>query len=134
MGETQVHLKVYGTNGEVEELEAIVDTGATFTKIPGSVVARLGLEAKAKYETEVELGDGRVIVRRLVLAEVEIEGVRRPVLIAIGEEGKPLIGYTTLELLGFKVNPITGKLERAMPVEYGLLSNEPGRSKEVVRI
>jgi len=76
------------------------------------VVARLELEAK--YETEVELGDGRV----LTLAEVEIEEVRRPVLVAIGEEEKPLIGYTTLELLGFKVNPITGKLERAMPIEY----------------
>ena len=80
------------------------------------MVARLELEAK--YETEVELGDGRVIGRRLTLAEVEIEEVRRPVLVAIGEEEKPLIGYTTLELLGFKVNPITGKLERAMPIEY----------------
>jgi len=38
--------------------------------------------------------------------------------VAIGEEEKPLIGYTTFELLGFKVNPITGKLERAMPIEY----------------
>ena len=52
------------------------------------------------------------------LAEVEIEEVGRPVLVAIVEEEKPLIGYTTLELLGFKVNPITGKLERAMPIEY----------------
>jgi predicted aspartyl protease len=25
---------------------------------------------------------------------------------------------SNLELLGFKVNPITGKLERAMPIEY----------------
>ena len=116
MGETRIHFKVYGTNGEVADLEAVVDTGTTFSKIPGSVAARLELEAK--YETEVELGDGRVIGRRLTLAEVEIEEVRRPVLVAIGEEGKPLIGYTTLELLGFKVNPITGKLERAMPIEY----------------
>ena len=116
MGETRIHFKIYGTNGEVADLEAIVDTGATFSKIPESVAARLELEAK--YETEVELGDGRVIGRRLTLAEVEIEEVRRPVLVAIGEDEKPLIGYTTLELLGFKVNPITGKLERAMPIEY----------------
>ena len=116
MGETRIHFKVYGANGEAVDLEAVVDTGATFSKIPESVAARLGLEAE--YETEVELGDGTVIGRKLTLAEVEIEEVRRPVLVAIGEEEKPLIGYTTLELLGFKVNPITGKLERAMPIEY----------------
>lgn len=116
MGETRIHFKVYGANGEAADLEAVVDTGATFSKIPESVAARLELEAK--YETEVELGDGMVIGRKLTLAEVEIEEVRRPVLVAIGEEEKPLIGYTTLELLGFKVNPITGKLERAMPIEY----------------
>jgi len=33
--------------------------------------------------------------------------VRRPVLIAIGKEERSIIGYTTLELLGFKVNPVT---------------------------
>ena len=49
---------------------------------------------------------------------MEIEGVRRPVLVAIGEEERPLVGYTALELLGFKVNPITRKLEKAMPIEY----------------
>ncbi|MBT9159960.1 MAG: hypothetical protein AAGB97_09470 [Dehalococcoidia bacterium] len=47
-----------------------------------------------------------------------MEEVRRPVLAAIGEEEKPLIGYTALELWGFKVNPITRKLEKAMPIEY----------------
>jgi len=117
MGETRIHFKVYGVNGKVADFEAVVDTGATFSKIPESEAARLELEAK--YETEAELGDGRVIGRKLALAEIEIEGVRRPVLVTIGEEEKPLIGYTTLELLGFKVNPITGKLERAMPIEYG---------------
>ncbi len=84
-----------------------MDTGATFSKIPKSVAARLGLQAK--YETEVELGDGRIIVRKLTLVDMEIEQVGKPVLVAIGEEERPLIGYTTLELLGFKVNPITKK-------------------------
>jgi predicted aspartyl protease len=117
MGETRINFKIYGANDQVAELEAVVDTGATFSKIPKSLAATLGLEAK--YETEVELGDGRIIGRKLALSEIEIEKVRRPVLIAIGEEERPLIGYTTLELLGFKVNPITGKLEKAMPIEYG---------------
>ena len=89
MGETRIHFKVYGVNGNVADFEAVVDTGATFSKIPESEADRLELEAK--YETEVELGDGRVIVRKLALAEVEIGEVRRPVLVAIGEEEKPLV-------------------------------------------
>jgi aspartyl protease family protein len=116
MGETRTLFKVYGANGQVAESEAVVDTGATFSKIPRSIANKLGLEAK--YETEVELGDGRVIRRKLALADLEIQGVRRPVLVAIGEEERPLMGYTAMEVLGFKVNPITRKLEKAMPIEY----------------
>jgi len=116
MGEARTQLRVYGPDGRVVGLEGVVDTGATFSKIPCSVANRLGLEAK--YETEVELGDGRVIRRKLALADLEIQGVKRPVLVAVGEEERPLIGYTTLEVLGFKVNPITRKLEKATPIEY----------------
>lgn len=116
MGETRIRFKVYGADGQATELEALVDTGATFSKVPESTTARLGLDAR--YETDIELADGRVVRRKLALAEIEIEGIKRPVLVAIGKEEKPLIGYTTLELLGFKVNPVTRKLERARAIEY----------------
>lgn len=117
MGETRIAFKIYGMDGQAAELEAVVDTGATFTKIPRALASILGLQVK--YETGVELGDGRIVKRGLALAEVEIEGVRRPVLVAVGgEEEKPLIGYTTLEVLGFKVNPVTGRLERTIAIEY----------------
>ncbi len=46
----------------------------------------MGLEAP--FGVPVQLGDGRMVLRRLALAEVEIEGVRRPVLVAPGEEGE----------------------------------------------
>ena len=56
--------------------------------------------------------------RDLAPAEVEIEGVKRPILIAIrGDEEMPIIGYTTIEVLGFKVNSVTGKLERTPAIE-----------------
>jgi clan AA aspartic protease len=120
MGETRTAFKIYGIDGEAVELEAVVDTGATFTKIPESVVSKLGLEVK--YEAEVELGDGRRVKRGLALAEVEIEEVKRAVLIAVGgKDERPLIGYTALEVLGFKVNPITGRLEKTVAIEYTIL-------------
>ena len=117
MGEIRARFRVYGADGKAIELKATVDTAATFTKVPESVAGKLGL--KARYETEVELGDGRIITRRLALTEVEIEGVRRPVLVAIGgERERALLGATTLEVLGFKVNSVTGKLEKRVAIEY----------------
>jgi predicted aspartyl protease len=115
MGEARVKFRVY-SNRHFIELEGLVDTGATFTKIPKSAASRIGLQAR--YEAEVELGDKRVVRRGLALGEIGIEDVRRPVLIAIGEdEEMPVIGYTTLEILGFKVNPVTGKLEKTPAIE-----------------
>lgn len=115
MGETITKFKVFGTLGAVE-LDALVDTVATFTKIPRAEAERIGVEAR--YDTEVELADGRLVPRKLGLAEIRIAGVRRPVLLAVGADGeKPVVGYTTLENFGFKVNPITRLLERARPIE-----------------
>ena len=116
MGQTVVLLRVHGPRGSAE-LEALVDTGATFTKLLRSIAEQVGLEAR--YETPVELADGRTITRQLALAEVEVEGVRRPILVAVAEDRERLLlGYTTLELLGFKVNPVTGKLEKTAAIEY----------------
>lgn len=109
-------IKVFGCRGSVE-LDVLVDTGATFTKIPKSKAEDIGIQAN--YETEVELADGRLVPRKLGLAEVQIADVRRPVLLAVGSDGeKSVVGYTTLENLGFKVNPITRSLERTRPIEF----------------
>ena len=96
MGETRTRLKVYGSYGKAVELEALVDPGATFTKVPKEMADSLGL--KFRYGTGAELADGRRVKRGLAGAEVELEGVRRSLLVAIGEEGeRALIGHTTLD-------------------------------------
>lgn len=97
MGSVIVKLKVYGPEGRFVELDAIVDAGATFTKIPRSMARELGLDAR--YEVEVELGDGRIVKRGLALGEVEIEGIKRPAPITIGEnDEKPIIGYNNIRI------------------------------------
>ena len=116
MGETIVTMTVHGPAGS-RQVDGIADTAATFTKIPSATAEALGLEAG--FETEVELGDGRTVTRQLALAEVEIEDVRRPVLVALADDGEqPLVGYTTLEALGFKVDPVRYTLERRTAIEY----------------
>ena len=116
MGETRAKVKVYGNRGW-KEVDALVDTGATFTNIHTSVAEEIGIEPK--YDTTIELADRRLVQRRLGLAEIEFNGVRRPVLIAFSPDTEePLIGYTTLENLELKVNPVTGKLEKTKAIEY----------------
>ncbi len=98
-------------------MRCLVDTGATFSKIPLELGLRLGL--KVVREVQVELSDGRVVARRLALADAQLEGVRSPVLVTLAEDGgAPLVGVTTLENLGFKVDPVTERLEPRTAIEY----------------
>ena len=116
MGETRVRVKIYGPT-ESTELDMLVDTGATFTKIPEPLATRLGLEAEEVIE--VKLSDGSIRSRGLTEAKLEIEGVKRTIPIAIGpEDEEPILGYTALEILRFKVDPVTKALERTIPIEY----------------
>ena len=115
MEQTHVDMRIHSGPRSVV-VSALADTAATFTKVPRSVFEELGLETS--YETAVEIGDGRIIWRRLAPAEVEIAGVRRLVLVASGGDGEPLVGYTTLETLGFKVNTVTHELEPTPAIEY----------------
>ena len=57
--------------------------------------------------------------RGLTEAKLELDGVKRTIPVVIGPEGEdPLLGYTALEILRFKVDPVTKKLERTTPIEY----------------
>lgn len=115
MGIVFTKVKIYGTRGQ-KELDLMIDTGATFTKLPLSLADEIGIEWKD--EVEVELSDGRVRKRKLGIAEAEIDGVRRTIPITAADDERAFVGYTALEILGFKVNPITQKLERTMAIEY----------------
>ncbi len=116
MKETRAKVKIHGSSGW-KEIDTLVDTGATFTKIPESIAKEIGIEAK--YDTMVEFADRRSAQRKLGLAEIGFDGIRRPVLVAVSPDiEEPLLGYTTLEHLELKVNPITRKLERARAIEY----------------
>ena len=116
MGETYGELTISGAAG-ADTVRCLVDTGATFTRIPAALGERLGLEVVR--EVRVELADGREIVRRLAVADAQVDGVRSPVLVTLAEDGgPPLIGMTTLENLGFKVDPVAERLEPRTAIEY----------------
>ena len=117
LGATYVRIGIQGNRGEVE-LEALADTGATFTKIPRRHAEKIGLEAQ--FETVVRLSPtGATVPRSVGYANIKVEGVRRLVPVAFGEDNEPsILGFTALEILGLKVNPATRRLEKSIPIEY----------------
>lgn len=116
MGETFTSIKIFGPGGSAE-LTSMVDTGATFTKIPKSVAEKVGIKTRRKVL--VQLSTGELIERDLGYVEIELEGVRDIVPVTVASEDEPaVIGYTALEILGFKVDPLRRKLEKTHPIEY----------------
>ncbi|MBI4285523.1 MAG: Retroviral aspartyl protease [Chloroflexi bacterium] len=99
------------------DLELLVDTGATFTLVPASAFRQVG--AKSDTEFKLRLADGSFITRKGGTVWVELEGKGYRVPVIIGEDGDtPVVGVTTLEILGLAVDPVAGKLK---PTDYLLL-------------
>ncbi|ADM27671.1 conserved hypothetical protein [Ignisphaera aggregans DSM 17230] len=91
------------------EVEGLVDTGATLTTIPRSLADELGI--KVVRRDTVETGAGFIEVERGV-AIVSIAGRETVTEIWLSDIiGRVLIGVTTLEMLGLRIDPRTGRLE-----------------------
>ncbi len=86
------------------EIEVLVDTGATFTKLPGPMLEALGV--RAAFDRDFEIGDGSQLRRRVGYVEIELQGRKAPVPVAFAGDGeRALLGATALEILGFSVDP-----------------------------
>ena len=99
------------------EVEFIADTGAIYTVIPKHIADELGLEVTGKRRFKI--ASGEVVEYPVTEAYIVIEGRGVTSLVVVGtEKTPPLLGVTTLELLGLQVDPITGKLK---PLELMIL-------------
>jgi len=107
VGETIAEISIRGPKGS-RTVGAVVDTGATNTVISKELADELGIAA-ARAD-EVMLADGSIDKVGVGSAEVEIQGIRQVVPVYIYKD--TLIGLTTLEAAGFRVNPITQTLEK----------------------
>ena len=87
------------------ELEGLVDTGALFTQIPEEILARIGITPSG-YRS-VHYADGTGAVVPVAKADISIHGVETATMILCGgSQSLVLLGATTLETLGFGVDPI----------------------------
>jgi predicted aspartyl protease len=100
------------------EVDAVLDTGAHYSKIPSTLAA--GLHLVAERRISVRLGDNRVVERDIAPAWLYCAGHRMVVPVAIGGELEaPLLGATALEILGLAADPYN---ETLIPAEIFELS------------
>ena len=97
-------------------LNGLVDTGASYTMVPASILEELGLEP---FATETfTLADGSRREYSLGWVEMGLDGRIRPVDIIFGDEGvKVLLGAMTLEAFALAAD---AKNRRLIPGELTL--------------
>lgn len=122
MGTFAVQLRVGDLAGRnFVDVEATVGTGATHTLLPVGLLDQLQMEPEGTRRLEV--ADDRVVEYPIGYARVQLDGEQSIALVVFGPEGvSPLLGATSLELLGFAVDPVHRRL---VPVD-GLLKSAIG--------
>jgi predicted aspartyl protease len=94
-----------------ETVEALVDTGSTYTWVPRDVLERLGVQPEFRWEFET--ADGRVIERDVAETAARIDGQQRTTLVVFGDPGcRALLGAYTMKAFGLAADPVNRRLVR----------------------
>ena len=98
--------------GPSRRLRLLVDTGASLSFIPRDVLAALGVQPVDVEQ--LELGDGRIVERKVGPAVVRYQGKEAGTQVVFAEPGDGFVlGVNALEELGVQLNPRSGRLEKA---------------------
>jgi clan AA aspartic protease len=110
MGAVHYAIEVGDLAGErFEPMEAMIDTGATYTWVPRDVLHRLGITPEERRP--FVLADGREVDYDVAWVRIRLDGRTQPSLCIFGEPGtEPLLGVFTLEAFGLGVDPINRRL------------------------
>lgn len=101
-----------GAGGEFVAVEALVDTGATYTVLPKDLLARLDIEPVGRRT--FQLADERVVEYNVGEVRLRLEGSELTVLVVFAPVGTgPLLGATALEVFGLAADPVN---QRLLPV------------------
>jgi clan AA aspartic protease len=104
-----------------EELQALVDTGATYTWVPRDILARLG--HKPAFKRHLRTADNRIIERDATVVSVRMGDEIIPNVCIFGDEGSEvLLGSMTLEAFSLAPDPVN---QRLVPVVSLLMSLFP---------
>ena len=109
-------------------LDALVDTGATMTSAPGSLLHRLGVEPESRER--FKFGQGEVRTMAIGYARVRFAGKEVLTQVLFNEEGsQPLLGALALEGALMAVDPVE---QRLIPVDGLLMSLDSGCGESTI--
>ena len=95
--------------GEFVPIDALVDTGATYTLLPADILVRLGIVSVG--HRHFELAYDRLVQYDIGEARLRLNGAELTVLVVFAPEGtSPLLGATALELFGLAADPVNQRL------------------------
>ncbi len=98
-------IRIASLNGEQSlDIEAFVDTGASMTTLPATLLRELGVEAVARQQFTI--ANGQRIERDIGYAIATIGDQSLMTYVAFGDEDSPLLlGALTLEAFALAVDP-----------------------------
>ena len=112
MGFIHVNVRVSNpsTSDISETIRLLVDTGATLSVLPASLLERLGIPRRGRRRLR---GFGGEVTRDVGTVDLYYDGVLGGVTAIFGsQDDPPIMGVTALESLGFEADPVSGKLKR----------------------
>ena len=126
MGTFRVSIQVGDPLGRRwESLEALVDTGASYTWIPRDILARLGVTPEERWE--LDIAGGQVIERDVAETMARYEGETRTTIVVFGEEASlPLLGAYTLEGFRLAADPVNRRLVRVRSLAMAATAGAQG--------
>ena len=114
MGHIRTDITVKGKKSSIELKNVLIDTGATYTVLPEEVLEEVGAW-EPMPGVEIELGNGEKVTTKAYGVIIRIEDVESPAISITFKGAKTVIGVETLESIGLKLDPTTGKLEFTRP-------------------
>ena len=114
MGHLHTEMTVRGSKAAVELKNVLIDTGATYTVLPEEILEEVGAWGPVA-EVGVELGNGEKVKAEAYGVAIKIQDVEAPSIGITFEGAQTVIGVETLESIGLKLDPTTGKLEFTRP-------------------
>lgn len=116
MGSFRVPIEVGGLNSKhTKTVDALVDTGATFSMIPASMLRRMGIEPDATLPFRIATGE--IVEYATGGASLPAEGCRRNCRVIVGPEDDYIMESTSLGDMLLAVN----SMDQCLVLDEGLL-------------